>query len=158
MLALPRSEIGRIDSRFLKRFQQACAGGNGNLWFRLPPLEDIPFDQFRNHRSDCDLYVPPLSEDRGVHRHVLPLHGELHRQDADLLNLGYLKSNRKGHFVAIARVPVDEHVWRRSDRPPVRKEVLCEVLKIIWLVCFDPLPPIENHCCGNSPTMKCSPK
>src|SRR5271156_5419883 len=92
--------------------------------------EDIALDQFRNDGGDCDLDIPSLAEDRGINRHVLSLDLNLDRQGPELLHLRHVQSNRKSDLVAVARVPIDQHVRRRADRPSVREKVAGEVLEV----------------------------
>jgi hypothetical protein len=103
--------------------------------------EQVILDELGDNWRDRNLNIPPLAEDRGVDRHVLPLELELNGEWTDLLHLRDVETDWKGHLVPIARIPVDQHIRRSANGPTVRKKVVCEVLQIHLAGLLGPIRP-----------------
>jgi hypothetical protein len=56
-----------------------------DMWSRT--AKHISLNQLWDHWSDRDLYVPSLSEYRGIHRHILSLNLKFYWQDTNPLDL-----------------------------------------------------------------------
>src|SRR4029077_5193107 len=80
--------------------------------------QNVALDEFRDDWGYRELEVPLLSKNIRMNRHVLALYCQFHWQRADFDHFADLHADGKRKLVAaLVRIPIDEHVRRRTDPP-----------------------------------------